>query len=255
MTHQHRPSAALRSCIAALLLIAPAGAWSVVNLGWAERSVNALDELREPLWYIGCVGIAIAPVVLVALAIRRRSNAELAGLCAIIALGALASTMTAFGLAFRSSPVNYAEPIPVDDLTRFTRLYYRMHDVNSMGHAHAFMRKSWRFDDYGLIGKQPYIVLWEEYGVPLRCFRSPLGMDFDNHEMQVFRRIEIIHIPFIANTLIFAAVLFVAPRFPMWVTRRYRWQEGRCIGCGYLLKDLPRCPECGTLANRHTCAP
>jgi hypothetical protein len=249
MCEAYRLPLALWGALAALLTFAPAVAWYVASVWSPNLAHSALDLAANPAWYVACIGLASASLAIVALAIRRRTGAEMMSLCAIVALGAALNTAIAFGVAFRPSPQAYWEPTPVHDMTRFTRLFYAMHRVNSMGHSRAFARKSWRLDEYGVRPSsvstaQTFVVLWEEYGLPFRCYRSPLGMN-PEHGAEVLRRLEIVPLPFIANTLLYAMLILAAPRIPRWVVARYRRQEGRCVQCGYLLKGLSRCPECG----------
>jgi hypothetical protein len=50
---------------------------------------------------------------------------------------------------------------------------------------------------------------------------------------------------FALNTVFYGAIVFVLWTEPGFVRRRRRRRRGLCAGCGYELKGLERCPECG----------
>lgn len=50
------------------------------------------------------------------------------------------------------------------------------------------------------------------------------------------------------NTLVFAAPVLMGVWGWGWVRRRRRRRFGLCLGCGYPVKGLERCPECGAAA-------
>lgn len=52
---------------------------------------------------------------------------------------------------------------------------------------------------------------------------------------------------FIANTLIYASILWLAFVAPGVIRLSRRRRRGLCLACGYDLAALPRCPECGTV--------
>lgn len=47
------------------------------------------------------------------------------------------------------------------------------------------------------------------------------------------------------NSLLFAAPVFAAWRGRAWFVRRRWLRLGLCLGCGYPVRGLDRCPECG----------
>lgn len=51
-----------------------------------------------------------------------------------------------------------------------------------------------------------------------------------------------------ANTLVYAVALFAMYAGFIWMRTRRRMGEGCCRACGYQLKELTRCPECGKAA-------
>lgn len=51
------------------------------------------------------------------------------------------------------------------------------------------------------------------------------------------------------NTLLFALPFFAAAWGAERVRRARRMREGLCLRCGYAVKNLRRCPECGDLAG------
>ena len=51
---------------------------------------------------------------------------------------------------------------------------------------------------------------------------------------------------FLANTLIYAAMVGALAFCPSIVNRLRRHRTGCCRRCGYAVRDLPLCPECGT---------
>jgi len=98
-------------------------------------------------------------------------------------------------------------------------------------------------------------------GWPLRSFASMSLVDPNEDESQIISATKAIEFPFnlgahrlpygpmwqglIANTIFFAAIVWLMIRGP-WETRR-RWRElrGKCGACGYPAGDSSVCTECG----------
>lgn len=253
-------------CLAILLAFGPPMMWFVANLRGPDNYRRNADQVTGPLGYLACVGIAIAVVVVVALALRKRSATELGKLMIVVGSGALATTILAFAalLTLPTSPARDFGPTPVIDMTRFSRMYYELYGATGAADSEYVMRRSWQLDEYGiqsreknLPGWRPWQV-WQEFGVPVRCFWSPFGVDSPRPQLRVFLgllcseiipRLRLLPIPFFVNTLFYAGLILTLPKIPSWIIARHRRHEGRCVNCGYLLKGLPRCPECGTQAN------
>ena len=51
---------------------------------------------------------------------------------------------------------------------------------------------------------------------------------------------------FAVDTAFYVGLAFVVWSAPGFVRRRVRRRRGRCVRCGYDLKGLPLCPECGS---------
>ncbi len=47
------------------------------------------------------------------------------------------------------------------------------------------------------------------------------------------------------NTVVYASLLLAVFAAPGWVRRARRRREGKCVGCGYDVRGVERCPECG----------
>jgi hypothetical protein len=200
-------------------------------------------------------------------AIRKRSTLELAKLAVLTGTAALLTSVVGLGalLTVPTAPAMTFEPTPVINRTKAAELYHR----ESFGATRSLdsefvMRRSVQMDEYGIqstnrssSGWRPW-QLWEEYGLPMRCFRSTFIIEtprpprrevFGLIFSETIPRLELLPIPFFLNVLIYAGVIFAVPRVPCWIISRHRRQEGRCIKCGYILKNLARCPECGTPAG------
>lgn len=255
--------------IATAVLTAPPMVWVVVNFRGPMLFTPGFDEWTGPLRYLGSVLAVFAVVLLAAVAIRRRSVREAAGIAIYVGSGAFLAIVVAFGglLLADPSPTRFLEPTTAIDRNRFHQIYQEVLG-STMPMTHEFlMRRTWQVDEYGFAPKERDLPnwlpwqLWDEFGLPMRCFGVPYGLGADDWPVrptprqilaallpEFLPRLRIFVVPFTVNTLFFAGLLYAVPRVPGWILARHRRQEDRCVKCGYILKNQPRCPECGSSA-------
>jgi hypothetical protein len=114
-------------------------------------------------------------------------------------------------------------------------------------------------DSNGTLIKYNRIALDCSAGWPLRCLRGSHDSTAPTSVPTLFetpgatdaaadrRAVPIAPVPlaFLANTLLYAAILagiFFAPQV---IRRHLRRRHGRCTTCGYQLAGIATCPECG----------
>lgn len=258
----------------AMLGVVP-GVWILVASRADVHKVGRnVDIFAGPLRYFVCILIVAALWILVAWVIQRRDRAYYVASIAIVSAGGLLTLLVSLGAAFdfvSISRIPFApagsavrwQPQPVPDEGAFLRARAHAYaDPISSGHPGEYVyRRSWRVDEYGERPHDPaalaiglrWALPWEEYGLPLRCFRSPLHFDWPRpgpRELRewfpsIMARLALMPVPFMINVAAWSGLILVLLRAPGIVVRRHRKQEGRCVQCGYILKGLQRCPECG----------
>jgi hypothetical protein len=106
--------------------------------------------------------------------------------------------------------------------------------------------------------------LYQEFGWPFRCMRSPVPPNFPRKWSYLFNwhvsgehqfvrnqfvNLRLLPVGFTLNTIILALLTVGSLKLP----RTIRWviyaRTGRCVECGYILKGLTHCPECGHTIN------
>ena len=207
--------------------------------------------------------------MLIAAAIRRPSVSSLAVISAYAGAGSVLTCVLAFAILM-TLPTRRAMQYPftpVIDQGAFAKVFSDLRGSYPQS-RHGVVRRSLPMDEYGVNGEdgesiEPRFGQWEEYGLPWRCFRSPTGFGLPRPAWtrfvgmlpsEIIPRLQLVPIPFVSDMLICTSLILAIARIPRWIVSRYRRQEGRCIKCGYLLKDLPRCPECGATTHISTTA-
>ncbi len=56
----------------------------------------------------------------------------------------------------------------------------------------------------------------------------------------------------VLNTLVWGSGVFGVWTLVRWRRGRVRAQRGECLSCGYLMRSLERCPECGVVTSKVT---
>ncbi|MCG3124779.1 MAG: hypothetical protein GIKADHBN_03265 [Phycisphaerales bacterium] len=104
-------------------------------------------------------------------------------------------------------------------------------------------------------------IVQTDYGFPFRSVRTQFATDPTSHtradvhwNLHFFNKTLTVPLTpvfagMVANTAIYAIPFYYALSVCHRIFRRYRIQRGRCACCGYDLRRLNRCPECGT--DRH----
>lgn len=243
--------------------------WFLTAFFISENWVGPPPHLISgPLKYFLSIGFVAATWIGIAFLFRRRSTAGALGVCAMVSAGGFITFVLAFLIAFDWLPTNSGfatqwEPNIVTDETAFAkaRAHAYGRSISSGNPGECVERHSWRLDEYGvrphdntLRAHGVWMLPWEEYGLPLRCFRSRYHFGWPRPDaktfMEWFPRI-LVHlaiqpVPFMLNTAMYAACILVlvkGPRVLRWLRRA---AAGRCVACGYSLtlkQDF--CPECG----------
>lgn len=227
----------------AAALIGPPAVWVVVNFSGSMLFIPALNEWTGPLGYLGSAMAVFAVVLLAAVAIRKRSVREAAGVAIYVGSGALLALIVALGslLLADSLPIQFSESTTAVNRTRLHQIYL---DVlgSTMPTTHEFlMRRTWQVNEYGFAPKEHDLPnwfvwrLWDEFGLPMRCCGVPFGIGADVLSVrptpgQIFPvllpefipRLRIFAVPFAVNTLFFAGLLYAVPRLPGWIRARHR---------------------------------
>lgn len=243
----------------------------------AEVELGPNDNpMSGPLRFWLFIGIVSAVFVFIGWIIRRRwlSVASIVGTCAIVSMGGLLTLVLSLLIAFTSLPTRSEgvqwNPSIVVDLTAFAKARshaYGMVAVNHTGTGDYVVRRSWRLDEYGVRpdeatqrqrrrARYMWMLPWEEYGIPFRCFRSryhfgwprPNSKTLNELLPRILLHLAIEPIPFMLNTVVygvFVLLVVIGPRWFRWLARAC---YGQCIKCGHqLLLDQSICPECGHL--------
>jgi hypothetical protein len=252
--------------LACVAIIAPPVAWMIANFagGWSGGAVRS--EWAEPVVMLLTLAALSAVFCAVALALRRRTLDELAWLVAIVQFSGVAALLLAIAapLAMPTGGGMVWEPTPVLDRTAFARAFYSMHHA-SPGAVEYVKRESWAVDEYGIVPPNiqstgyTWIGYWEEYGLPFRCVRSPMHFgvprpkrtEYLSRTGEIFRQMRLLPVPLAADTAIIAAIVVAILHLPGWIIARRRSQSDCCPKCGYFVRDLPRCSECGAHVRRH----
>jgi hypothetical protein len=88
--------------------------------------------------------------------------------------------------------------------------------------------------------------LYEEHGWPFRCVRTPVTTGLIVKELgDHLANLRILPFGFAANALLCCCAAIACLRGPTIVRGYLRHRRGQCVRCGYILKGLSRCPECG----------
>jgi hypothetical protein len=123
-------------------------------------------------------------------------------------------------------------------------------------------RETFGCTQYGigiLAGLDSTTLVYVESGYPFRCFRGYVAMpDYSgkvysngilsfNAEMGYRRFIPLrpMGAALFANVLTHAIVPFLAMTAALFATRTYRRRCHQCLDCGYNVRGVTRCPECG----------
>lgn len=253
----------------AVCLVPPA-AWFAVALAAVEPAAGpSPNPSSAALTYLSCI-VAVAVLwLIVARIIRRRSVRGVVSICALVSAGAAITALVSllFGLGSlpaRSRQWTYWEPTVVADQNAFVRARAHAYGspINHSDRGDYVVRRSWRLDEYGVRPHNEalrargvtWVLPWEEYGIPLRCFRSRYHFGWPRPDRtqilewlpRILRDMAIEPIPFAINTTIYSMLLFVLVRGPRAVLWLRRALAGCCVHCGYRLTlNQVVCPECG----------
>jgi hypothetical protein len=252
--------------VALIAVLGPPVAWTISNtaIAWSNRNDRAVWS--APLTYLFCVVAMGALLILITIVVRRRSISELAWL---VALSGASNTLAlvlalAAPLAMTTGRATLYEPTPVVDRTSFAKTY---HDLRGgfPGAGEYVSRHSWALNEFGVVPPDisasglNWVGYWEEYGLPFRCARSALHFGLPRPDRSkyisllphILSQLRIRPIALTANALLLAVIVLACLRLPRWVIARHRSQADCCPACGYFVRDLRRCPECGTDVRRH----
>jgi hypothetical protein len=193
------------------------------------------------------------------------------GILSIVSLGAVMTVVVSLAAGLLWPPWNATarwEPSPVRDRTAFVKARSHAYDgLMNVGNTGDYVaRWSWHVDEYGLQPDDPdvraqgirWIFAWEEYGLPLRCFRSryhfgqprPRLGDVSDRFPMIMRELRIVPASFLLNLAMWSMAIAIVVRGPGWARWVRRAASGQCMGCGHQLTlDQAVCPECGRVVR------
>ena len=212
-----------------------------------------------------------------AVAARRRTAMKFRFAMVLGTLGSLGTLLLSHAFAYASLFPRLAsncEPIVTSDALKVRAKALWGHDLDPGGANQVCRHSFLGMDVFALAiplppgktylsGNQEFSYgisgdLFEEYGWPFRAIRTPLthgGATRPNFDQVVeelpieLANLHIVPMAFAMDALLLACLMWGLWRGPRRLRAIVRDCRGQCVQCGYVLKGLPRCPECGTPAN------
>ena len=273
-TFERRLLGSIAAALMIALLIGLALVWWGVNsLPKAERFGPGPEAYDAPsIFLLLTAGLAVVFIVVGRIARRGRpARMGWLGILSVVSLGAVITVVAslAAGLLWPPwTPQARWEPSIIRDRTAFVKARSHAYDgLMNVGNSGEYVvRWSWNVDEYGLHPDDPelhaqgirWLLAWEEYGLPMRCFRSryhfgqprPSIAEVTDRFPMIMRELRIVPAPFLLNVAVWSLAIFIAWRGPSWARWLRRAGSGKCMGCGHQLTlDQTVCPECGRLVR------